>query len=48
MLESLLCALNPAYSWVCKQRRDYPADADVWDLRRHWHTERLCLENELR
>lgn len=30
--------LNTAYSWLCKQRRNFPANADVWHLRFHWHT----------
>jgi hypothetical protein len=41
-------ALNEAYHWLCRQRRDYPPDADVWDLRVHWHSERIRLEADLR
>jgi RNA-directed DNA polymerase len=30
--------LDTAYSWLCKQRRNFPANADIWHLRFHWHT----------
>ena len=30
--------LDTAYSWLCKQRRNFPANADIWHLRLHWHT----------
>jgi hypothetical protein len=30
--------LDTAYSWLCKQRRNFPANADIGDLRFHWHT----------
>jgi hypothetical protein len=30
--------LDNAYSWLCKQRRNFPANADIWHLRFHWHT----------
>lgn len=26
-----------AYQWLCQRRRHYPANADVWHLRFHWH-----------
>jgi RNA-directed DNA polymerase len=32
--------LNTAYSWLCKQRLNFPANADIWHLRFHWHTTR--------
>jgi RNA-directed DNA polymerase len=47
-LQSLLAALDLAYDWLCRQRRHYPSDADVWDLRFHWPAERAPLESELR
>src|SRR5439155_27174992 len=34
--------------WLCRQRRDYPPDADVWHRRFHWDAERIRLEAELR
>jgi RNA-directed DNA polymerase len=30
--------LDTAYSWLCKQRRNFPANADIWHLGFHWHT----------
>jgi RNA-directed DNA polymerase len=30
--------LDTAYSWLCKQRHNFPANADIWHLRFHWHT----------
>jgi hypothetical protein len=28
--------LAQAYAWLCRQRRDYPPDADIWTFRRRW------------
>ncbi|MBX9565148.1 hypothetical protein FKF78_00545 [Aeromonas hydrophila] len=25
-----------AYQWLCRRRRHYPANADIWHLRFHW------------
>jgi RNA-directed DNA polymerase len=30
--------LDTAYLWLCNQRRNFPANADIWHLRFHWHT----------
>jgi RNA-directed DNA polymerase len=30
--------LDTTYSWLCKQRRNFPVNADIWHLRFHWHT----------
>jgi RNA-directed DNA polymerase len=30
--------LDKAYLWLCKQRHNFPANADIWHLRFHWHT----------
>jgi hypothetical protein len=30
--------LDTAYLWLCKQRRNFPVNADIWHLRFHWHT----------
>jgi RNA-directed DNA polymerase len=30
--------LDTAYLWLCKQRANFPAIADIWHLRFHWHT----------
>ena len=47
-MQTLASALDHAYDWLCHQRKVYPPDADVWDLRLHWHAERIRLEAELR
>jgi hypothetical protein len=39
--------LDIAYSWLCKQRRNFPANADVWHLRFHWHSQRQALLESL-
>ena len=39
--------LDAAYVWLCYRRRDYPADADVWSLRRHWPMEKKRLRADL-
>jgi hypothetical protein len=36
-----------AYDWLCKQRRHYPAHADVWHLRFHWEQEKIQLLEDL-
>lgn len=43
LLEQLLTEANieSAWDWLCRQRRHFPADADVWDLRFH-KVERLA------
>jgi hypothetical protein len=28
--------LDAAFAWLCRQRRDWPANADVWSFRRNW------------
>jgi hypothetical protein len=28
--------LDAAYEWLCRRRRDYSANADVWAFRRDW------------
>src|SRR5260370_30335698 len=47
-MQTLLSMLDQAYCWLCRQRRDYPPDADVWYLRFHWDAERIRLEAQLR
>lgn len=39
--------LDTAYAWLCQQRRDWPADADVWRFRQHWPEEKARLQEEL-
>jgi RNA-directed DNA polymerase len=40
-------ALDAAFAWVCRRRRDWPADADVWSLRRDWPDEKQRLKEAL-
>jgi hypothetical protein len=42
--------LDNAFAWLCKRRRNYPADADVWSFRQRWPAEkdRLALPSEAR
>jgi len=39
--------LDAAFAWLCQQRRDWPAAADVWRLRHHWPEEKEQLRAEL-
>ena len=32
--------IDEAYQWLCKQRRNYPDNSDIWHLRFHWQTKR--------
>jgi hypothetical protein len=32
--------LDTAYEWLCRRRRDYSANSDVWSLRRCWQLRR--------
>jgi RNA-directed DNA polymerase len=47
-MQALLPHLDAAYHWLCHQRRDFPATADVWHLRQHWPAERKRLQSQLR
>ena len=29
--------LNESFSWLCKQRKHFPDNSDVWDVRFHWN-----------
>ena len=31
-----------AYSWLCKQRANFPANADIWHL--HFHLQTISVE----
>jgi RNA-directed DNA polymerase len=35
--------VDAAFSWLCKQRKDFPANADIWHLRFHWPCEKQRL-----
>ncbi len=39
--------LDTSYDWLCKRRRNYPADADVWSFRQQWPVEKGRLKAEL-
>ncbi len=39
--------LDTAYGWLCKRRRAYPADAEVWSFRRQWTREKERLKRRL-
>jgi RNA-directed DNA polymerase len=42
-----LLDIDAAFHWLCHQRRDWPADADIWDLRFRWLTERRAVQQAL-
>ena len=39
--------LDTAYAWLCKRRRDYPANADIWSFRWRWPEEKDRIQAEL-
>ncbi len=39
--------LDTAYEWLCKRRRDYPPDADIWSFRHRWREEKAIIKTEL-
>ncbi len=39
--------LDAAFEWLCRRRRDYPADADVWSFRRDWPDEKSRIQADL-
>ncbi len=39
--------LDSAYEWLCRRRRDYSANADVWAFRRRWPHEKEKIKDEL-
>ena len=39
--------LEAAYDWLCRRRRNYPADADVWSCRQRWPAKKDRLKAEL-
>jgi RNA-directed DNA polymerase len=39
--------LDAASAWVCRRRRDWPADADIWSFRRNWRDEKERLKDAL-
>jgi len=39
--------LDAAYEWLCRRRRYYSANADVWGFRRDWAHEKQRIRDEL-
>ncbi len=39
--------LDTAYDWLCRRRRAYPADADVWSFRQAWAQKKDKLKADL-
>lgn len=39
--------LEEAFAWVCRQRRDWPPNVDIWWLRRDWPAEKRRLQDTL-
>jgi RNA-directed DNA polymerase len=39
--------LDSAYEWLCRRRRDYSANSDVWSFCRRWQHEKAQIKNEL-
>jgi hypothetical protein len=38
--------LDRAFMWLCKQRKEWPAEADVWDFRRLCRRILICIFDE--
>jgi hypothetical protein len=39
--------VDEAYLWLCKQRKHFPANSDVWDVRFHWEAVKSKVMHEL-
>ncbi len=39
--------IGSAYSWLCQQCRQWPANSDVWDLRLRWTAVKQTLQRDL-
>jgi RNA-directed DNA polymerase len=39
--------IDEAYAWLCKQRKHFPVNSDVWDCRFHWNTLKPKLIDDL-
>ena len=40
-------AIDAAYQWLCKKRRHYHPNADIWQLRRWWHEKKPILQGQI-
>jgi hypothetical protein len=39
--------IDKAYAWLIRQRRDWPADTDIWDLRYRWRRDKQDIQTAL-
>lgn len=39
--------LNEAFAWLCKRRKNWPPQADVWRFRRNWPAEKERIQQDL-
>ena len=39
--------VDEAYQWLCQQRKNFPVNSDVWDVRFHWSAVKTTLMDEL-
>jgi RNA-directed DNA polymerase len=39
--------IDAAYQWLCKRRRQYPPNSDVWWLRHQWARHKRCIQADL-
>jgi retron-type reverse transcriptase len=39
--------LDEAYAWLCRRRRDYPTNTDIWWFRCNWASEKVRLQQDL-
>ena len=39
--------IDTAYAWLCRQRRHWSADTDVWDLLIKWPTTKQNIQQAL-
>jgi retron-type reverse transcriptase len=39
--------IDESFRWLCKQRKHFPVNSDVWDCRFHWHTIKSKLIDDL-
>jgi len=49
MITELVSAdlVDESFSWLCKQRKHFPDNSDVWDVRLHWDKTKPQLIDEL-
>ena len=40
--------LDRAYEWLCRRRRDYSANSDIWNFRRGWLLEKQARRRQVR